>query len=655
MSRSACLSRVVFVVGLLWSLTGAPVPAAAEEAPPAPAAPADEPVEVIELGEVRVLASPVVEPTVTTRYGTQVSSVTAEQIEALGAEDFASAVRRVPGVTISRFNRVGSFGGREGGAVFIRGMGGARPGAEIQTLVDGVPKTVGVWTHPLLDTLPVDLAERIDIRKSAEPVFLGNASFAAFDLIPRRRTLPGFETRLRAGYGTHSTWTQSFEHGGKVDRWDYFLAQSFKRSRGHRPHSAGQMQSYMARLGYELSDVWDASLMVMGTDSWAEDPGPVGEPTPERERFNVDDFLYVFTLANRTEEGEGEVKLYWHDGSINWREEDGDSDTEWDNYGMRASQTIWPWEGGELVVGADLDYIGGEFINRDLSGARLDDTKKTFRLFGPHLAFSQTFGDPDDWHVTPSAGTRWTHHNEFRNLWGPQAGVVVGRGETELHASYARGFNYPGVYAVVQSEMFWNTGDAWRELKPETVDHFQLGLGHRFAPWLKGNIVGFINDGQDRLVFVAPPPPPPAFQNIGEFKTEGVEVSFDITPAADWNAFLGATWLTTIEPRELPYAPRRSFTGGVSWMPHPRWRVNVDGQYVSDVFTLNPRFPGPEGEVDSYWLFNGKVSYDVLPADGNVQATVYAAVENIFDETYEHRPAYPMPGRSLMAGFDVRF
>jgi iron complex outermembrane receptor protein len=74
-----------------------------------------------------------------------------------------SALRRVPGLTISRYNPIGSYGGGDGGAVFVRGQGSGRPGAEITMMVDGIPKFVGVWTHPLLDLLSVDLVHQVDV------------------------------------------------------------------------------------------------------------------------------------------------------------------------------------------------------------------------------------------------------------------------------------------------------------------------------------------------------------------------------------------------------------------------------------------------------------------------------------------------------------
>lgn len=112
---------------------------------------------------VLVEASPILSEVRSEPLAGSVVSVGREQIEDLNAGDIASALRRLPGVVISRYNPVGSYGGGDGGAVFVRGQGAGRPGAEIVTLVDGIPKFVGVWTHPLLDTLSVDLVERVDV------------------------------------------------------------------------------------------------------------------------------------------------------------------------------------------------------------------------------------------------------------------------------------------------------------------------------------------------------------------------------------------------------------------------------------------------------------------------------------------------------------
>ena len=92
---------------------------------------------------------------------------------------------------ISRYNPVGAFGGGDGGAFFIRGHGSSRPGGDIAMLTDGIPRFVGIWTHPLIDVASVDTVHEVDIYRSPQPVLLGNMAFAAVDMASKRRTQTG--------------------------------------------------------------------------------------------------------------------------------------------------------------------------------------------------------------------------------------------------------------------------------------------------------------------------------------------------------------------------------------------------------------------------------------------------------------------------------
>jgi len=159
--------------------------------------------------EIVVVAPPLIEGNKVNRLGAQVTTLRKGQIQDLNAHDIGSALRRTPGVTISRYNMVGGFGGADGGAVYIRGMGSRRPGSDIGTYVDGVPDMVGVWGHPVLDTLSVHSAESIDIHKGASPIEFGNSAFGAINIKTKRRTEEGTEGRVSAGGGSYGTWYET--------------------------------------------------------------------------------------------------------------------------------------------------------------------------------------------------------------------------------------------------------------------------------------------------------------------------------------------------------------------------------------------------------------------------------------------------------------
>ena len=231
-----------------------------------------------------VVAPPVIEGNQVNRLGSESTVVSEKQIEDLNAQDLPSALRMVPGVVISRFNPVGSFGGGEGGSIFIRGMGSSRPGAEIQTLIDGIPKFVSVWTHPLMDVLNVDIAQNIQVFKGAQPVLYGNMAVGgAVDITTKRKTEDGFTASLQAAGGPYNRAVEVAQTGGKIKALDYYLVQSYRRSDGQRSDADGELQNYFGHVGYQMSGNWSAGVTFNASDNWANDPGRIDGLGPPKE------------------------------------------------------------------------------------------------------------------------------------------------------------------------------------------------------------------------------------------------------------------------------------------------------------------------------------------------------------------------------------
>ncbi|MCU0555261.1 MAG: TonB-dependent receptor plug domain-containing protein, partial [Syntrophales bacterium] len=510
--------------------------------------------EAVRMGEVVVTAPPITEGNRVNRLASQVSTVTEDQLGDLNAQDFQSAVRMVPGVIISRQNPVGSFGGGDGGAIYIRGMGSSRPGGEIQIAVDGIPKVVGVWAHPLMDTMSVDRAQRIDIYKGAQPVLFGNGAYGVVNLVTKRQAEEGFTTSVRAGYGSYSTFAEGVEHGGRVGNTDYYVLQSFRSSSGHRDYSSGELQEYFARVGHQINPSWSMSLTANATNNFAEDPGPEGNPAARQGTYRSNDEMTVITLAHQYSSVRGTLKLYWNRGTGDWQDQRDpagffyDTTTDWDNYGARLQEIATPWKNGEILGGIDLDFIGGKVaIDRDAPRADSTFPRETFRILSPYAALSHLFGEKSGWYAIPSAGVRWFSHSDFDAEWGPQAGLVLGYGPTEFHASCARGVNYPGVYVVTNSNLFWGSNTRWKNLDAETVDHYEAGLSRTIGKTFRADVTYFTDDGSNRMILVTSPAPP-RYENIGDFRTRGIEVTVTWSPLDVLSLFAGATHLFDQSP-----------------------------------------------------------------------------------------------------------
>jgi len=654
----------LLIIGCIVLSCALPCVAYAEEDDPQETEQTTQPEEgAIVLEEVKVVATPIIEGNLVDRYGSQVTVVTEGQIEGLNAQDLPSALRRTPGVIISRHNPVGSFGGGEGGAVFLRGKGSSRPGAEILMAVDGIPKFVSIWTHPLMDVLSVDPVEQIEVYKGAQPILFGNNAFGVVNLITKRKDEEGFTTRLKGAYGSYDTWVEVAEHGGKKGPFDYYALQSYRRSNGHRDDADGELQEYFARIGYEFLDHWDVSFVFNTTHNWADDPGANDGTTPPDGTFKVDDYLNILTLSHNYTWGEGYVKLYWDRGNIDWVDQynpppagtglnDSDTLTDYDNYGFRIREALHLWEGGEIMMGVDLDYISGEVEVVDPPDPTQEFDRTTFYIVSPYLALSHQFGDKDSWYAIPSAGVRFFGHSEFNDEVGSQAGLVGGYKDTEVHASYAHAVNYPGIFVKANSELFMPGDNRWEELDPEVLDHFEVGISHTFKDIVKADLTYFYDKGRDRIVVVPPPPPPPTWENIGDYTIKGVEATVSVNPLPELALFAGMTYQEA-SPSDLPYVPRWSASAGLNYTFLKHFHFGLDCLYVDEQFVASRE--RKEGflntdEVDSYFLLNGKVSYDFYIQPLRLGVEVFVAGENLTDDNYEYKKGYPMPGINGMFG-----
>ncbi|MEW5914547.1 MAG: TonB-dependent receptor plug domain-containing protein [Thermodesulfobacteriota bacterium] len=601
-------------------------------------------------GEVVVVATPVIEGNQVNRLGSEFTVVSEQQIDDLNAGDLPSALRRTPGVVISRHNPVGSFGGGSGGAVFIRGMGTGRPGQDIVTMMDGIPMMVGVWTHSVMDMLSVDNVHSLQVYKGAQPVLFGNNSFGAINIIPKYKQEDGFYTHGKLAVGSYNTLVEVAETGGKTQGFDYYLVQSYRYSDGQRDDAGGSLQNYYANLGYTLNPHLRLSLLVNYTQNWSQDPGPLGHPELKDGTFKTRDQLTIAKLETKYGWGYGYLKAYWDAGHLDWQDQSDGSDTrtDYDNYGVRLSQTLTLWKGGALTLGLDQDYISGKVLVVSAAGRYNGGDKETFRLTQPYAALSQEF-KLGEFTFIPSAGLRYFDHNSFEAETGYQAGAILRYRQSELHANFAHTYNYPGVYVVQQSRLFWGGSTLWEGLKPEQLDHFELGLSHRFAPWLKTGLTYFRDKGRDRMVLVYGPP---HWVNIGEFDNQGLEATVTVNPTANLALFAGVTYIDR-SPEDTPYAPEWSGSAGLNWRFMKGFMLSVDAQYVGEYYVSDTRYSGSRSKADGFLIFNAKLAYSFRVE--SVDLKVFAAGENLTNQDYEYKPDYPMPGINGMLGVEFSF
>lgn len=602
--------------------------------------------------ETITVTEPIVKATEVDTFSSMVMVVGRSQLEDQNATDFAGALRNLTGVTLSRYGMVGSYGGGDGGAVFIRGQGSGRPGAEVQMQFDGIPRFVGVWTHPVLDTMNPDRAGTLEVYKSPEPVHFGSMAFGAVNLVPYQRAWEGFEATLSSQRGTHGTWRNAVEASGREGAWAYTVAGSYNASDGHRPRSAGETRDYYASISHDLSEGLALRASFDHAEGWAEDPGQAGATLPPvTQRFGVMDDFAVLALEGTTGPATGFVKLYLDDGDLDWDQWDPktakpfNATTRYRNYGVRAEWTMALWKGSETQAGLHWDNYGGGVV-QDGPVTLYTFPSLTFQDTSSFLRISQRVGGRVP--IVPSVGVRWTHSRHFGDQWAYEGGLKAEVGSAEYYLRASSGFNLPGVYTAVMFDQ-WGRGDQWKDLAPEKITHAELGALWTLSSKWRLNTSLYHDRVTDALRFVPPPPPPPMFANLEDYETTGLDLTLSASLGSATALFFGASWMDTT-PDDIPNAPRASLNAGFNAALGPLVRVSTDAQWVDSQYVLNPRFATVQDEIDAYFLWNAQVSVR-LHRSGQ---EAFLSGQNLTDSDYKYRIGYPMPGRTWSAGFRAR-
>lgn len=612
------------------------------------------------LPAVVVTARPVIEEIRVDAFSSTSAVVTENQLRDQNAVDVASALRRTPGVQISRYNPVGAFGGDQGGAVFIRGMGVSRPGSEIKTYIDDVPFYMGVWNHPLLDLLPVNAMQSITVYKSPQPQVNGN-NFASINLQTKRATEEGVHGDASLSAGSFGTMIEQANLVGRHGDFDYTLAQGHAESNGHRANADGELNNVMGRVGWRLNDNWTAGASFLYVDNKARDPGDNRVAAPAvAPQYSTRAGMVTASAAHAHGDWRGRVLLYSNSGKGNWLNQpglDGDTLSNFRMSGLRWKEQFSAWTGGTVVAGVDHDRISGDVqFNRVAPAPQNNFDAPTFKITSPYVSLNQTIALNQDWSLVPSAGLRFYDHSEFHSKVAPHAGVSLASERLTVFANVSRGINYPGLETTVLSSLIAPLGTSWKKLSAEELDHAEIGVKFSPADSTQIDFSIFSDNVKNRYVFGFPPnvPPPPQFINLGSYRMKGAELAIRQTVTRDWSVFGG---LTLLDPGidNLPYTPRRALTVGVNGRLGPI-RIALDAQYQSEVWALNrARAAGAVNmdKVSGFAVANARVSYAV-PGLGK-RGEIFAAVENLFDRAYAYRPGYPMPGRWGQVGLSASF
>lgn len=556
---------------------------------------------------------------------------------------------QIPGLFVTSRGVMGyGVSGGAAGSISLRGLSGGT--ARLMVMIDGHPQYAGIFGHPIADAYQSFLAERVEVLRGPASVLYGsNAMGGVINIVTRKMQEDGVKTNLRSGYGSWNTLETELTNRIRKGRFSSIVSGSYNRTDGHRADMGFEQYGGYAKLGYEMTDNWNLRGDVNVTHFNASYPGPVDAPLLDGDQ-RITRGMTSFAVENRYEKTSGAVSFFYNWGN-HWINDgytpsagEGPQDDRFNSrdnmMGVSLYQSARFFKGNRITLGFDWFRYGGRAWNEYVSGENIGTTSELVDKHEDELAgyidFRQDIGS---W-LTFNAGLRADHHSRIGLEWVPQAGLAFHLPHAiELKASASKGFRYP-----ILREMYMFPPQN-PDLQPESMWNYELAFSQRL---MEGRLTYGVNffyiDGKN-LIQTLPNPNGSGMlnQNSGAIKNPGVEIQAAYRINRQWSVDGNYSFLHMENP--VIAAPEHKLYAGANFS-HGRWNVSTGVQYVEGLYTS----VGENENKENFVLWNLRASFRACK-----WLDIWARGENLLAQKYEINAGYPMPGATVMAGFNLSF
>lgn len=534
----------------------------------------------------------------------------------------------------------GVSGGAAGG-IALRGLSGGS--ARMMVLIDGHPQYAGIFGHPVADAYQTLLADRVEVLRGPASVLYGsNAMGGVINIVTRQPEGDGFKGRFHTGYGSYNTLETEAGAMLKSGSFNANVSASYNRTDGHRENMGFSQYGGYAKLGYQFTDNWQLLADLDLTHFDASCPGPVSAPLIDADQ-GITRGMTSLSVKNDYGKTSGALSFFY-----NWgRHSIGDGHTAdviiidpytFESYddmmGVSLYQSAVLFEGNRTTVGADWFRYGGKAWNAYQMQPDKDLVDKHETELAAYFDFRQHIGSV----LTLNAGLRADHHSRIGTEWVPQAGAAVHLPHhIEMKASVAKGFRYP-----ILREMYMFPPQN-PDLKPESSWNYELAISQKLLGGRLSYGVNLFHIDAKNIILTLPNPSGAGKlnQNSGELHNSGAEIQAAWRISRAWSVNANYSYLHMKEP--VIAAPEHKAYAGASWT-EGRWSVSTGLQYVAGLYTSTSPV-----QKEDFLLWNVRSSFKVCK-----WLDLWARGENLLAQEYEINAGYPMPGATVVAGFDIR-
>ena len=555
-----------------------------------------------------------------------------------------TVMQQVPGLFVTSRSMMG-YGVSTGaaGGINLRGISGGA--GQLMVLIDGHPQYQGIYGHPLADSYQTLMAERVEVLRGPASVLYGsNAMGGVINIVTRGSSVRrcGTTTNATVGVGSYGTVQAEASNQVRSGKFSSTVAAQYGRTDNHRPRMGFEQYGGYLKLGYDLTEHWNAYVDANITHFNASYPGAESSPLYDADQW-ITRGVVSAAIENHYGNTSGAISVFSNFGRHKIDDGTANPDQPTQRYfrskdaltGISIYQSAQLFKGNRLTVGVDYMHIyGNAYYTSKATGEVLDTpNKQSGKSYRNEIAGYVDFRqDLTDW-LTIDAGIRLDHHSITGTEWVPQAGVVVRPMETgEVKAMVSKGFRNP-----TMREMYLyppsNT-----DLEPERLWNYELSWRHRMNGGLNYGVNLFYLKGDNMIQTVNR-----KNVNTGEIENWGVELEakYPICPCFTING--NASYLHM--KNKIVAAPEATGYLGVDYH-HDKWLAALGLQYVNHLYTA----VGDDETKENFCLLNASVSYAATKA-----LSLWVRGENLLAQKYEINLGYPMPRATFMGGVSVLF
>ncbi len=605
------------------------------------------------------------------------------EIEALAARNVDDLLLSEPGVSVKRIVGMGEGYPAD---VIIRGVPGAYAANRLLVLVDGIPTNVASAPFMILNLIPMEAVERVElVRGPFSSLYGANAFSGVLSIVTRQNRDDAFDASVYEDFWPGAYSDAGLWSSGGIGKVGYMATGSFRwvddvlasDSSGFGYHD----QRAMARLSYWFND--DTRLTVHGR--YFSGDQEYGHSRDGLEATLGNEVMtYLGGVGFSSQLGENldlRVNAYGRKLSADYY------NTAFDAIDSQRVASVWypyTYDGrvdvqtttklgswNSVTAGADYLYntvTFSETVDRATRRPVYEGAHADIHNVGLFLQDEIALGD----RINAVPGVRIDYHSDVGAVFSPKIACSYrvldwARGRV----SFGRAFRAPSMvelYMPQQTVAASTTMMPSPYLKPEYINALDGGVDLEFGP-VSTTVNGFGNWMRDLITpALVPGINPGADENYVYHRnvSEAWSAGFEVAVCTRWRSFVQAkasytftdSWDTSLL-QPLEYVPKNTASIGLQ-VTVPIHAMAVSGsvsqvgvgeRYYMEFEGIDPNAPGALNAVGTMLVPNQTTLPSYWRTDASVRLTyrerVYLAVTgtNLADAIYKEAGNQKAPGR----------